>query len=77
VAVNKPPFHALGFALSNVGDGNTQIGVLQSYGGRIADDTGTKAAIKSDGDAHLSALGEGRLGQEAVPAGRHHLGRGG
>ena len=47
-AVNKPPFHALGLALSNVGDGNTQIGVLQSYGGRIADDTGTKAAIKSD-----------------------------
>ncbi len=47
-AVNKPPFYGLGLALSNVGDGNTQIGVLQSYGGRIADDTGTKAAIKSD-----------------------------
>lgn len=48
VAINKPPFYGLGLALSNVGDGNTQIGVLQSYGGRIADDTGTKAAIKSD-----------------------------
>jgi multiple sugar transport system substrate-binding protein len=47
-AVNKPPLYGLGLALSNVGDGNTQIGVLQSYGGRIADDTGTKAAIKSD-----------------------------
>ncbi len=47
-AVNKPPLFGLGLALSNVGDGNVQIGVLQSYGGRIADDTGTKAAIKSD-----------------------------
>ena len=25
IAVNKPPFHALGLALSNVGDGNAQI----------------------------------------------------
>jgi multiple sugar transport system substrate-binding protein len=47
-AVTKPPFYGMGLALSNVGDGNTQIGVLQSYGGRIADETGTKAAIKSD-----------------------------
>lgn len=47
-AVNKPPLFGLGLALSNVGDGNTQVGVLQSYGGRIADETGTKAAIKSD-----------------------------
>jgi multiple sugar transport system substrate-binding protein len=47
-AINKPPLYGLGLALSNVGDGNTQIGVLQSYGGRIADDSGTKAAIKSD-----------------------------
>lgn len=48
VAVNKPPLFGLGLALSNVGDGNVQVSVLQSYGGRIADDTGTKAAIKSD-----------------------------
>jgi multiple sugar transport system substrate-binding protein len=48
VAVTKPPLFGLGLALSNVGDGNVQVGVLQSYGGRIADDTGTKAAIKSD-----------------------------
>ena len=47
-AVNKTPFFGLGFALSNVGDGNTQIGVLQSFGGRIADDAGRTAAIKSD-----------------------------
>jgi len=48
VATTKPPVFGLGLALSNVGDGNTQVSVLQSYGGRIADDTGTKAAIKSD-----------------------------
>src|SRR6185295_3788188 len=47
-AVNKPPLFGLGLALSNVGDGNVQISTMQSYGGRIADDTGTKAAIKSE-----------------------------
>ena len=46
--VNKPPLFGLGLALSNVGDGNTQISVLQSFGGRIADDAGKTAAIKSD-----------------------------
>ncbi len=46
-AVQKPPLFGLGLALSNVGDGNTQVGVLQSYGGRIADDAGKNAAIKS------------------------------
>ena len=48
VAVTKPPLFGLGLALSNVGDGNTQVGVLQSYGGRVADETGKKAALKSD-----------------------------
>jgi multiple sugar transport system substrate-binding protein len=47
-AVQKPPLFGLGLALSNVGDGNTQVGVLQSYGGRIADDSGKRVAIKSD-----------------------------
>ena len=48
VAVNKPPVSGLGLALSNVGDGNVQINVLQSYGGRIADDAGKKVTIKSE-----------------------------
>ena len=74
-AVNKPPLFGLGLALSNVGDGNVQIAVMQSYGGRIADDTGTKAAIKSDATRTLPDMGEGRLGQEALPARQHHLGR--
>ncbi len=38
----------LGLALSNVGDANVQVNVLQSYGGRIADDAGKKVTIKSE-----------------------------
>ena len=48
VKVTKGNVFGMGLALSNVGDGNTQVGVLQSYGGRLADDTGRKAALKSD-----------------------------
>jgi multiple sugar transport system substrate-binding protein len=48
VKTTKPPLFGMGLALSNVGDGDTQVGVLQSYGGRIADDAGKRAAIKSD-----------------------------
>jgi len=45
--VNKPPLYGMGFALSNVGDGNLQVSVLQSWGGRVADDTGKNCTIKS------------------------------
>ena len=38
VAVNAPPVYGLGLALSNVGDGNLQVSVLQSFGGRIAEE---------------------------------------
>lgn len=47
-AVNKPPLFGLGLALSNVGDGNVQVSALQSFGGRIADDTGRTVAIRSE-----------------------------
>jgi multiple sugar transport system substrate-binding protein len=43
----KPPLFGMGLALSNVGDGNLQMSVLQSYGGRIADDAGTTVTIDS------------------------------
>jgi ABC-type glycerol-3-phosphate transport system substrate-binding protein len=46
-AINKAPVSGLGLALSNVGDANLQVGVLQSYGGRIADDEGKKVTIDS------------------------------
>ncbi len=47
-AVTGNNVFGLGLALSNVGDGNVQINVLQSFGGRIADDAGKKVTIKSD-----------------------------
>jgi multiple sugar transport system substrate-binding protein len=47
-AVTATPVSGLGLALSNVGDGNVQVSILQSFGGRIADDTGTRVTIKSD-----------------------------
>jgi multiple sugar transport system substrate-binding protein len=43
-----PPLYGLGLALSNVGDGNVQVSVMQSYGGRVADDAGTTCTIASD-----------------------------
>lgn len=46
-AINKPPVSGLGLALSNVGDANLQVAVLQSFGGRIADDAGKKVTIDS------------------------------
>jgi len=47
-SVTKPPVSGLGLALSNVGDGNLQVSVLQSYGGRLAGDDGKTVAIDSD-----------------------------
>ncbi|HEV2514351.1 MAG TPA: extracellular solute-binding protein [Devosia sp.] len=47
-AVDASPVSGLGLALSNVADGNVQMSVLQSYGGRIADDAGKKVTIKSE-----------------------------
>jgi multiple sugar transport system substrate-binding protein len=47
-AAQDPPLYGMGFALSNVGDGNTMMSVMQSYGGRIADDEGTTVTIVSE-----------------------------
>lgn len=46
-AQNPPETYGMGFALSNVGDGNITTTMLQSYGGRIADDEGTTCTIDS------------------------------
>ncbi|HWV23874.1 MAG TPA: extracellular solute-binding protein [Thermomicrobiales bacterium] len=43
----QPNVFGMGFALSNVGDGNLNMSILQSYGGRIADDEGKNCTIKS------------------------------
>ncbi|UCH26090.1 MAG: extracellular solute-binding protein, partial [Trueperaceae bacterium] len=53
IAVNSaagqdPPSHyGMGFALSNVGDANLTTTMLQSWGGRIADDAGTTCTLDS------------------------------
>lgn len=47
-ATTKPPVFGFGFAISNVGDANIHAQMLQSWGGRIADDTGTECTLKSD-----------------------------
>ena len=44
----SPPLYGMGLALSNVGDGNLQVSVLQSYGGRIANDEGTEVTLDSE-----------------------------
>jgi len=48
IEAQQPGVYGLGLALSNVGDGNLQSSVLQSYGGRIADDEGKTCTIKSE-----------------------------
>lgn len=47
-AINDPPnVYAMSFALSNVGDGNLTTTMLQSWGGRVADDTGKTCTLDS------------------------------
>lgn len=69
VKVNKPPVFAMGIALSNVGDGNTMIGALQSFGGRIADDAGRNAAIKSDATRAFLTWIKDAWGKKLFPPG--------
>jgi multiple sugar transport system substrate-binding protein len=48
IAANNPPeYYGAGIALSNVGDGNLTQTMLQSWGGRIADDEGKTCALDS------------------------------
>lgn len=47
-AQNPPETYGMGFALSNVGDGNLTTTMLQSYGGRVADDDGATCTLDSD-----------------------------
>ena len=48
-AINDPPnLYGMGFALSNVGDGNLTTQMLQSWGGRVADDEGKNCTLDSD-----------------------------
>lgn len=48
-AAQQPPtIFGLGFSLANVGDGNVMISIMQSYGGRIADDAGKVVMVSSE-----------------------------
>jgi multiple sugar transport system substrate-binding protein len=48
-AINDPPnVYAMSFALSNVGDGNLTTTMLQSWGGRVADDEGQDCTLDSE-----------------------------
>lgn len=46
-AVTASPVYGMGLALSNVGDANVQVNVLQSFGGRIANDAGNTVTLDS------------------------------
>ncbi|MCB0126750.1 MAG: extracellular solute-binding protein [Caldilineaceae bacterium] len=46
-AQNPPETYGMGFALSNVGDGNLTTTMLQSWGGRVANDEGTECTLDS------------------------------
>lgn len=47
-AQNPPEHYGMGFALSNVGDANITTTMLQSWGGRVADDAGTTCTLDSE-----------------------------
>jgi multiple sugar transport system substrate-binding protein len=65
----EPPLFGMGFALSNVGDGNMQMSVLQSYGGRIADDAGTTVTIDSAETREYMAWVTGAFEEGLFPPG--------
>ena len=46
-AQDPPSTYGMGFALSNVGDANLTTTMLQSWGGRVADDSGTTCTLDS------------------------------
>ncbi len=46
-AQNPPETYGMGIALSNVGDGNLTTTMLQSWGGRVANDEGTECTLDS------------------------------
>jgi multiple sugar transport system substrate-binding protein len=68
-AINKDGISGLGLALSNVGDANLQVAILQSYGGRIADDAGKKVTIDSPQTREWLAWVKDAWDKKLFPAG--------
>ncbi|WP_269937101.1 sugar ABC transporter substrate-binding protein [Arthrobacter sp. HY1533] len=50
---DPPSTYGMGFALSNVLDGNLTTSMMQSFGGRVADDAGQKCTIDSPETANF------------------------
>ena len=70
VKVNNPPeAYGMGFALSNVGDGNLMSSVLQSWGGRIADDAGKQCTLDSPETREFLTWVTGLYDQGVFPPG--------
>ncbi|MBV9601930.1 MAG: extracellular solute-binding protein, partial [Chloroflexi bacterium] len=66
----KPPqTYGMGLTLASNGDGNTQVGVLQSFGGRIADEAGKKCTVKSDATRNYLEWISGAFKQGLFPPG--------
>ena len=67
-AQNPPETYGMGFALSNVGDANLTTTMLQSWGGRIADDAGENCTHGQPGNARVSGVDHGRVrGRASFP----------
>jgi multiple sugar transport system substrate-binding protein len=70
VAAQQPPeSYGMGFALSNVGDGNLMTSIMQSWGGRVADDAGTTCTIDSPETREFLTWVTGLYGEGAFPPG--------
>ncbi len=71
-ATQEPPStYGMGFALSNVLDGNLTTSMMQSFGGRVADDAGQKCTISSPETANFltwikGAFDDGQFPPSAV-----------
>lgn len=55
-AVTAPPVSGLGLVLSNVGDGNVQVSVLQSFAGYLADAIPGAQLVTLPGVTHFAPL---------------------
>ena len=74
-AQNPPETYGMGFALSNVGDGNLTTTMLQSWGGRVADDEGKTCTLDSAETRAFLEWITTALQRWPVPARGDHLGR--
>lgn len=69
-AQDPPKVYGIGFALSNVGDGNEQVDWLHSWGGRIANDDGTRCTVKSpETKEYLQFVSDAYLKDNLFPPG--------